>query len=521
MNRSRLQPQSQPQFTNREWELKAVAYRLEILHTGGGVFQCVVNFYGIPGIGKTTLLTEIIQRAQSGAWDSRQLAPTLSALTDLAGKWEGLHPYQVGPEVLAHQMHQLEEQTKRHDLEFARALKVFSSLPAPDPDNEEAWYTFRQKAKQVADTFSLYVYRHAKQQKQPVMLLFDNSDGLPVEAFDWLEFEIFSPLVQTDRILLVVAGRSPVRWKRFEVRRRVLLRKLNPPEDSEKLVIQQAPSWSKLAPNIIKLTFGYPWGNQAVVKALEQIGKPQAIEPTDFEQYRPELLQRLTTEVVEKRLLTDVAPDLRRAFHVIAPLRQFDVTTLRAVLPEFAPDQFKGLGGNYFLLMLNRLVDTALVEWSTEHKAYVLDDTLRRILALNLETHDPDLSLRIHQRAVDLFGRWLEEVPESRSSYLVEWLYHCAQVLRLQGEDRPEIASKVQHNMRIVLERFYRQATVNDDRLLDSASRLVNELALDDEIITLVGQGAVDSMVQAVKDAIPALKARPNTSASWGENSKS
>ena len=510
------QPQRQPQvqFTNRKGELEAIAYRLEILHGGGGVFQCVANFYGIPGIGKTRLLAEILHRAQTGSWNGRQFAPTPSALTNLAGERVFLHPHQGGPEVLAHQMHQLEEQIKEHDVEFFKALKAFRALKVSDSYDEEAWYVFRQKAKRVADTFSLYIYRHAKQQKQPVMLLFDNSEELPVEAFDWLEFEVFSPLVQTDRIMLVVSGRSPVRWKRFEVRRRVLLHKLHPPKEREELVKQQAPSWSRLADNIVKLTFGYPWGNQAVVEALEQLGKPQAIKTADFEQYRPDLLQRLVAEVVENGLLTDVAPELRLAFHVIAPLRQFDVTTLRAVLPEFAPDQFEGRGGNYFLLMLNRLVDTALVEWSAERKAYVLDDTLRRILALDLETRDADLSLRIHQRAADLFDRWLEEVPESRSTYLVEWLYHRAQVLRLSGKDQPEIASKVQQDLQTVLDRFYRQVAVKDDRLLDSASRLVNELDRDDELATLVGQHAVSDMMQAVKDAVPALKERPSGSAS-------
>ena len=510
------QPQLQPQvqFTNREEELKAVAYRLGILHGGGGVFQCVVNFYGIPGIGKTTLLAELFHRAQTGRWNGYQLAPTPSALTDLAGDRAFLNPHQGGPEVLAHQMRQLKQQTGQYDAEFFKALKAFRALEVPDPYDEETWYTFRQKAKRVADAFSLYVYRHAKQQKQPAMLLFDNSEELPVEAFDWLEYEVFSPLVQTDRIMLAVAGRRPVRWKRFEVRRRVLLRKLHPPEKHEELVKQQAPSWSRLADNIIKLTFGYPWGNQAVVEALEQLGKPQAIEPADFERYRPELLRRLTTEVVEDRLLADVAPDLRRAFHIIAPLRQFDVTTLRAVLPEFAPNQFEGRGGNYFLLMLNRLVDTALVEWSAKRKAYVLDDTLRRILALDLETRDAELSLRIHQRAAELYRRWLEEVPESRSTYLVEWLYHCAQALRLQGKDQPEIAPKVQQALQAVLDRFYRQAAMEDDRLLDSASRLVNELERDAELTTLVGQRAVSRLVQAVKDAVPALKERPSGSAS-------
>jgi hypothetical protein len=491
MSRPHYSTQPQP-FADRDWELEAVDYRLRILRSGGSVFQCVVNFYGIPGIGKTRLLKEIQSRAQG--------IPT--AMTDLAAFRDG---HRAGPEVLADQMVQLEQQTRLSDAGFQKALKAFRAHPLPeDPYDEAAWYRFRQKAKEVADAFSVYVYRHVKQPRQPVLLLFDNSEAATGETFDWLEYEVFSPLVQTDRIMLVVAGLSPVRWKRFEVRRRVLLRKLNPPQD-DKLLEKQAVSWEKIADNIFRITFNYPPANRFVAEELERLGLPLTMDTNTFDDHRPALIQRLMTEVVEQNLLAGVDDDIRLAWRIAAPLRQFDVTILRRVLPEFEPN-FEGRGGNYYLLMLNRMVDTALVEWSAERKAYVLDDTLRQFLALALETRDPDLARRIHERATELYRQWLEDVPENRSAYLVEWLYHEAQVLRLKGQELPAIAANLRRALQPVLEQFYQPITVEDDRLVDGARQLVEQLERDPDLPRLLGKEQFLEWVTEVERAIPALK---------------
>jgi hypothetical protein len=489
------QPQrlTQPQpFADRDWELEAVFYRLGILRSGGSVFQCVVNFYGIPGIGKTMLLEEIQHRAQD----------VPAALTNLRTFRDG---HRAGPEILADQMHQLERQTQLSDAGFQQTLRAFRAHPVPkDPYDEAAWYEFRQGAKRVADAFSSYVYRYAKQPRQPVMLLFDNTEAVIGETFDWLEYEVFSPLVQTDRILLVVVGRSPVRWKRFEVRRRVLLRKLNPPQDG-KLVKEQAASWQKVAPNILQITFNYPPANRFVAEELERMGLPPTMDEDVFRDHRSTLIRRLMTDVVEQNLLAEVDDEIRMAWRIAASLRQFDVTTLRRVLPEFEPE-FEGRGGNYYLLMLNRMVDTALVEWSAERKAYVLDDTVRQFLALDLETRDPDLVQRIHERAAELYRHWLEDVPENRSAYLVEWLYHEAQILRLKDKEPPEIAASLRRTLQPVLQQFFRSITAEEDRLLDGARQLLEELKRDPDLPRLLEKGKFSEWVTEIEKAIPALK---------------
>jgi hypothetical protein len=486
-------------FIDRDWELEAVDHRLNILRSGGSVFQCVLNFHGIPGIGKTSLLEEIQRRARENVDRGRSIA---TALIDLAAYG---NRYRGGPESLADQMGQLEQQTHLSDTRFAFALKAFRLHPTPsDPYDEAAWYEFRQNAKQVADAFRLYVYHLAEEANWPVMLLMDNTDAAPEDVFGWMEHEVFSPLVQTGLILLVVAGRSPVRWKPFEIRRRVLLRKLNPPE-THGLVRQEAAAWEHVAPNILKITFNYPPANQVVARELEQLGLPETIDETSFRDHRMTLIQRLMSDVIDKRLLAGVDADLRLVWRTTAPLRQLDVKTLRQVLPEFEPE-FEGRGGNYYLLMLNRMVDTDLVEWSKERNAHVLDNTLRRFLVLDLETRDVDLALRIRSHAAEVYHQWLEEKPDQRSAYIVEWLYQRAEMARLEGKNTAKIASIVCNDLQAALREYYRPIMAEDDDLLDSAQQLIEAMKHDTDLPGLLGKESISRLVGEVEQAVPALK---------------
>jgi hypothetical protein len=495
-------------FANRVDQLDIVARRIEILQTGGGVFQSVLNFYGIPGVGKTALLTELSRHARLGKWQRPGIAPVLSAFTDLAAVALQRENYQAGPEALALQMAQIESQTKVVSLssDFKVALADFRKQQITNDQDEEAWYRVRQAAKRVADSFVLHVSELIK--KKPILLLFDNSDKFPTDAFDWLEFEVFSPLVQIDRVLLVLAGCSPVRWKRFEVRRRVYLSRLNPPDDRVQLVSQQAPSWSKVADNIVQLTFGLPTANETVVEALDEIAGRQVVDAGTFDQFRPKLMERLSTNLVENRLWKDVDRNLWPVFRLVAPLRQFDITTLRNILPKLMPDDFAQWGGNQYLVMLNRLIDTSLVEWSTERKAYILDDTLRHILALDMETRALPRAIEIHRIAVALYDEWLAAATDSRGSYLVEWLYHRAKGYALDGKELTTVAALATADLQHQLTRLYDRPGKSDERDQDSVRRLLNELSLDDELAMLVGKQGRDSMVQRVQEIEKILMAR-------------
>jgi hypothetical protein len=144
-------------FANRADQIEILARRIEILQTGGGVFQIVLNFYGIPGVGKSALLTEFDRRARLGQWPRHGIAPVHSALVDLASVAEQHESYQAGPEALAVQMAQLESQTKVVSQDFNRALADFRNQQVTDDQDEEAWYRARQAAKRVADSFVLCV----------------------------------------------------------------------------------------------------------------------------------------------------------------------------------------------------------------------------------------------------------------------------------------------------------------------------------------------------------------------------
>jgi hypothetical protein len=85
----------------------------------------------------------------------------------------------------------------------------------------------------------------------------------------------------------------------------------------------------------------------------------------------------------------------------------------------------------------------------------------------------------------------------------VEWLYHCAKGYQLRGQDQLVTGSKISDKLRQLLVRYYRPDGELDERTLDSASRLINELGRDDELVTLIGKQARDDMIRAVRDIVP------------------
>ena len=78
----------------------------------------------------------------------------------------------------------------------------------------------------------------------PVYLFFDTTEALQEDNvfWDWLHEHLTEPLVIEGRVKQIYAGRVPVRWQRFELRRVVKLLPLGPisPLEASKTLIKQA-----------------------------------------------------------------------------------------------------------------------------------------------------------------------------------------------------------------------------------------------------------------------------------------
>lgn len=416
-------------FVGREKEINLVEERVGIIQYGGSVFQAVINFHGVIRIGKTVLLQELRRRIRDKGlpcalinFDEKEYSfssqSQMMLLEDIAGNLSN----GAGKAVL---------------MKFAG-----------EPVESQLQVAVQALLDCVGDL--------ARHHNAPAVLLFDTLERCDEKLLDWLEDKVISPLIRTDRVLVIVASRAPHRWKPFEVRRRAYQHRLGP--FNEKTTKKQLPQeYSALAPRVVHLTHGHPFGNVQILQSVRQIEREigRSFGLTDFDEYQKRLVQELMDQLIEPFVMQDVPADIRHAYRVVALARQFDVNVLRRLLTQFVEEPFAGKSAAYFLSVVGMMVKTTLVEWSSARRGYVLDDTIRWMLALNMKLSARERYEEINQELIGLYDEWTERVPENRSGFIIERLYHEACLQSVQGISTEAIADRLCELLEGYLEKYY------------------------------------------------------------------
>jgi len=469
-----VEPALQFKIVNRAEQLNEVRSKLNTIRLGRKVFDSVLEWYGIPGIGKTTLGEMIADLCV-------EMKVPFSRVDFDSGKNPRAEQYIENPVMI------LEDLFVGLGVEEA---KTFREALERYHQTEPGSFIHQDRQRRVVEAFREYLERLMEQ--GPVVLLFDTTDQAPAEVTTWLEEQLISPLALTGKCLIIWTGRYPQRWKRFEVRRRVVSQKLEPLP--EKFTIEHVgPIGSK----VYRLTRGHPMGNEEVARAIEEY-RIKGQEALDRE-----LLNRLMDRVIDRYVMKGIDPDLNAALRVLAVVRQFDVIFLQRLLSKFVPE-FKDLREALFLEVLSRLAGTYLVEWDRVRKGYAIDLTLRRVLALHLRYNQQERYLAAsREEAAELYADWIERVPENRSIYVVERLYHRACIALAEGKPAGEVAIGLQKELENYLQRYYR----NGDRALaqKATEQLRQELQGDDELQEMLGE-AFGSLPQSIEAHLNALR---------------
>jgi hypothetical protein len=470
-------PSMDTQFVGREGQINIVEERVEIIQSGGSVFQVVINFYGVVGIGKTALLRELERRVDE----------------------QGL------PHVFVNLEAHPEAQTfgPSNAAALVRAMTAQIAPSGPAGRSAEARELTPEHLDEWAGTFIEALREAMQSQGEPALLFFDTLEGADKEMVDWLEEALISPLIRTDRVLVVVASRAPHRWKRFEVRRRAYPAPLDPFDD-ETTRQQLPPSYTALAPEIIHLTRGHPYANAQVIESVQHIEQEAdgALPPADFEAYQERLIENLVDGLIEDRIMEEVPAEIRRAYRVMALPRQFDVNVLRRLLTQFVEDPFQGKSAAYFLGVVGRMVKTTLVEWSSDRRGYVLDDTIRWMLALHMRLTDEARYVRIQRALIELYEEWIERVPENRSGFIIERLYHTACLLDAEGESASHVAAQLCHLLQRYLREYYPvRERLPAGEMSPDRTALQEELDDDEDIRAFLPPGEEDCLTALLRRA--------------------
>jgi AAA+ ATPase superfamily predicted ATPase len=467
-------------FVGREEQINLIEDRIGIIRYGGSVFQALINFYGVIGIGKTFLLQELEKRIRDESLPC--------AFIDFAEK-----VYDFSPQSKVMILEEIADSFSSSAILAQTVSHFWQRQRAGEPVEEQI--------QAVLQTVLDYVSGLVRDHNAPAVLLLDTLERANKELLDWLEDAVLSRLIRTDRVLVIVASRAPHRWKRFEVRRRAYQQRLDP-FDEETTKKQLPQEYTALASNVVDLTHGHPFGNVQVLESVRQIerdvGRP--FRSADFEEYQKRLVQELVDELIEPVVMKDISREIRRAYRVVALARQFDVNVLRRLLTRFVEEPFADKSAAYFLSVVGSMVKTTLVEWSSGRRGYVLDKTIRWMLALNMKLTATGRYEEINQELVDLYNEWIERVPENRSGFIIERLYHEACVRSVQSVDEYGIADRLCELLKDYLTEYY--PVTEREEMPPGLTALQEELNKDEELKGFLPRDWVNCLVGMIQEVV-------------------
>lgn len=257
-----------------------------------------------------------------------------------------------------------------------------------------------------------------------VYLMFDTTEVLQDDAefWDWLHLYITEPLVIEGKVKQIYAGRIPVPWRRFELRRAVRLLPLGPitPEETIKAwiievlqqtnpMIQGPEMLDQLADLVLDFSFGHPLLSKELALYIARhwpISQP-------FEQFRKTLCEQRIVTFVNSDLFQGIDSLWREILWWISVLDWFDSTILqqyiKRVMPELEekPDYF-------FIREVARLRTHNRVVWQ-EQQGERLHGLIKNIVRQCLKTVDKDRYERACLAAAETFQSIAAEFSEEAS----------------------------------------------------------------------------------------------------------
>ena len=257
-----------------------------------------------------------------------------------------------------------------------------------------------------------------------------------------------------------------------------------------KLKVERAET---VARALYEYAFGHPLASKVIFNELRKLAPESSVEHT-LEGNRATVAEIVRSKVVEDRFFDELGKHgyLQSLLWGVCILRKFNPTPLRHFTISFIDAEYEEKTGGFYLDAIRDMQDTTLVQWSSAAGGYVLDPTVRKIMAKNLSMREPTEFRRRHQEAADLYDKWIEQFPRNAVGFLIERTFHRAWALqdgKTQSEIRNRVLLEFDQRLRVV----EKHPDVQWD-LPDMAVALNEELAMDEELREVVSKDAFDRL---------------------------
>lgn len=433
-------------FINRGDELKMIDSAFEALLDEERLLRTpIIDFFGVDGIGKTSILQEVKKRCQT---------------RDLSCIWVDASQ---SPEDF---LFQLLSQTKH--------------LGESQPEMQEKLLDLYAQTVQAMKVLL---------EKGPVVVLLDAVDPTSEEEISRIETILYD-LIDNPNLFVILSSKQRVSFDQH----RSIARKLTPYQlkpfnqtSSESYLSNIAGTIEPaVRETIIAWTHGYPLAMKVMSQAIQE----KQLDPNKPED-QPQLISLIMERVVDQGIFSRVEPEQLEWYKAYISLlslpRRFNLVILQELTERFALALAPAGKLEYMGLpkQLNRGTD--VLYWDMRRAGFTVDETVRHLFLKQRAIEHPALFSEIHQFLADRNKVFADQVSGSdHIRYLREYLYHSIFVTDAQA--LPQFLEQtVQH---IVQESP------------DSFVQFSEELDLDEELKEALGPhlGTIKALIDEISE---------------------
>ncbi len=369
--------------------LKYVHEHLDQLkETTDGILAIIINFYGVTGIGKTILNSQIFKHFRH----------------DYPLIWLDFDPERTSP-------------LKSDPVPLTEAMEQLRSISAlkylPDTIRLPDGATVSPK------TISLRFTATSLQQHEasPLIIILDHLDDLPY--WKWLQEEIIKPLLDQQRVLIICTSQSPLFWHFWELREICKLYDIKPFSAIETQAFLRAngAEWlADLLAQSAQITLqGYPLGLYYMLEVLAQADSLGEFNPANAPEDTTDWLNRLH----------DMSDITRTMLRYAGLLRRIEVPVIQNILDMVQPGWHGSHTVHQVLLeqVLPELREQQCLLPYQRQQPYRLLRPLRYILDEQLRHEEPERYRQICQYLEQSYYERFYARPIDKAPLLNEWLY--------------------------------------------------------------------------------------------------
>jgi len=380
-------------FVNRNDELERIQKAFSTLLSQDNLPDTrIIDFYGVEGIGKTSILQQVEQKCYEYS------VPFIKTNANQP-------PTRLLEEIIQKAN---EQQTGTYD----------AHLFSQDEDKD-------LNERTIDAVRNLQSLLHGR----PLVILLDAVDANDESQVTLLEAILDDVIAKSSgKLFVVLTSRRSIAFEhRYSVARRleqVALLPLDKAGSQQYIDSQGYPMTPEEREMIYEWTRGYLLAIKVMIDAITQEG----IKPST-EQGKQVLLTKLVERVIDHTILAQVEVSERDWFHRVLSLlsvpRRFNLIIMQNLIEHFEPELKLADSLAYIVLPKRIFQATGVMDWDSGKAGFAIDAPIRNIFLLQLRMQKPEQYFTINSFLADINRRTALKVSGTdRARYLLEYIYH-------------------------------------------------------------------------------------------------